>query len=93
VNVKQHLEAIASLGCVVCRRILDAGYVPAMPHHIGSPDERNDWLTIPLCHEHHQGSQGVHVSGLGLREFCRRFKTNETRLLGMTIEDLAHAGR
>lgn len=88
-NAKDHMERVASLGCVVCRRILSNGYVPAMPHHIGAPDERSDWLTIPLCHNHHQGSQGVHVSGLGPREFNRRFKTNETRLLGMTIEDLA----
>jgi len=78
---------VASLGCVICRRFLDLGYSPAEVHHISDTSDRSDWLTIPLCPEHHRGATGFH--GLGERSFNSRYKTNETKLLGMTLEDLA----
>ena len=90
-NAAAHMERIASLGCVVCRRILGVVYTPAECHHIGDSSDRSDWLTIPLCTEHHRGATGFH--GLGERAFDRTYKTSELRLLGMTIQDLARAGR
>ena len=86
-NAADHMEAVASLGCVVCRRILGREYVPAQVHHIGDSSERSDWLTIPLCPEHHQGATGFH--GAGERAFNRTYKTSELVLLGYTIQGLA----
>ena len=86
-NAALHMERLASLGCVVCRRILARGYVPAEVHHIGDTSERSPWLAIPLCTEHHRGATGFH--GLGERAFDRTYKTSELKLLGMTIQDLA----
>ena len=83
----RHMERVASLGCVVCRRILGRPYVPANAHHCFDSADRSDWLTIPLCPDHHQGANGFH--GMGERAFNRMFKTSERVLLGMTIEDLA----
>ena len=90
-NAASHMERIASLGCVVCRRIFGVMYSPAEVHHIGDSSDRSNWLTIPLCTEHHRGSTGFH--GLGQRAFERTYKTSELKLLGMTIQDLAHADR
>lgn len=77
---------IAALGCTVCRRILAFGYTPAEVHHIGDTAERSDFLTIPLCPEHHRGKTGFH--GAGERTFNRLYRTSEIALLGMTLEDL-----
>lgn len=85
----RHMASVASLGCVVCRRILGLGYTPAEVHHCFDTATRSDWLTVPLCPEHHRGGTGFH--GLGEREFNRRYKTSETQLLGMTTEDLHRA--
>lgn len=81
------MDRVASIGCIVCKSVLGRGYVPAQVHHIGDTSERSDFLTIPLCPEHHQGATGFH--GLGEREFNRRYKTNELMLLGKTLENLA----
>jgi hypothetical protein len=81
-----HMERVASVGCIVCHQ-LGHGYTPAEVHHIGDSSERSDFLTIPLCPEHHRGGTGFH--GLGEREFNRRFKTSEINLLAATLERLA----
>lgn len=86
VKSSNHMERVASLGCVLCERI-GLGYVPAEVHHIFDSAERSDFLTIPLCQEHHRGGTGFH--GLGEREFNRRYKTSEAHLLARTLERLA----
>ena len=88
---QKHMESVAALGCVVCRRILGYHFTPASVHHIGDTEDRNDFLTIPLCYEHHQGATGFH--GLGERAFNRIYRTSETKLLAMTLEDLAKQRR
>lgn len=85
----RHMAAVANLGCCICRRILDHGYVPAEVHHCFDTATRSDWLTIPLCPEHHRGGTGFH--GMGERAFNRLYSTTEAHLLGMTNEDLAKA--
>ena len=82
----RHMERVASIGCVLCLEI-GMGYVPAEVHHIGDSAERSDFLTIPLCTEHHRGGTGFH--GLGERAFNARYKTSEVALLAKTIERLA----
>lgn len=85
-KASDHMERVAGLGCVLCH-LLGHGYVPCHVHHIGDTSDRSDFLTIGLCPEHHQGATGFH--GLGEREFNRRYKTSETKLLATTIERLA----
>ena len=60
-------EALAEYGCVICMR-------PAEIHHlIGHPyssmgKKANDINTIPLCVDHHRGSQGIHHIGMRVWE-------------------------
>ena len=64
--VKQHLNKVADLGCILCRH-LDYGRTPPELHHprdaAGGAQRASDWLVIPLCPEHHRGNSGLH--GLG----------------------------
>jgi hypothetical protein len=53
-------------------------------HHLFTT--RNDFLTAPLCWEHHQGSTGFH--GAGQRKFERMYKLTELDLLAITLEML-----
>lgn len=84
---KRHMGRVARAGCVLCRR-LGLGESPAQVHHIreeqGASQRSSDWLTIPLCHEHHVGQSGIH--GLGRKEFERRYKSTELDLLSETLD-------
>jgi hypothetical protein len=80
-----HMDRVASLGCVLCHEI-GHGYSPAEVHHIFDTAARSDFLTIPLCLEHHRGGTGFH--GLGQRAFEARYKTSEAKLLAATLEML-----
>ena len=81
-NKSEWLEAVSSLGCVVC------GARPVSVHHIEDVrDENSDYATVALCHEHHQGSQGVHH--LSRRGFEMRFKLSQLDLLKLTIRTIA----
>lgn len=86
VKASAHLERVASLGCVLCDD-LGLGYSPAEVHHLFDGASRSDYLTAPLCPEHHRGATGFH--GLGQRAFEARYKTTEAKLLARTIERLA----
>lgn len=86
VKGKRHLHFVATLPCLICER-MGVGPTPAEVHHIGDTSERSDWLTVPLCPEHHRGATGFH--GLGERAFEARYKTSEIQLLAQTIERLS----
>lgn len=86
VKVSNHLERVASAGCVLCD-LLGLGYSPAECRHVFDSAAKSDFLTIGLCPEHHRGPTGFH--GLGEREFNRRYKTTEANLLARTLERLA----
>lgn len=79
------MQRVREIGCLICRA-LGYGASPASAHHIFDTADRSDWLTVPLCHEHHQGGSGFH--GLGERAFNRMYKTSETKLLAQTIKEL-----
>lgn len=83
----RHLQRVAALGCILCRH-LDWGETPAQVHHLregqGAGQRADDFLTVPLCREHHNGATGFH--GLGRRAFERRYKLSELDLLAMTLE-------
>lgn len=81
---REHMGRVAALGCLLCGS-------PAEVHHIreeqGMSQRASNWLTTPLCSEHHRGASGFH--GLGMRAFERRYGLSELDLLAMTIERLA----
>jgi hypothetical protein len=87
---RRHLGRVAALGCVLCDHLCEPG-TPAEVHHIrdgvGAAQRASDWLTVPLCPEHHRGASGVH--GLGTKGFYARYRLSELDLLAMTIERLA----
>lgn len=83
---KAYMGRVAELGCVLCRELYGTD-VPANVHHLFDPHQRSDWLTVPLCHAHHQGPGGFHGLG-GERPFKARYKLGEVELLAMTIERL-----
>ena len=53
---------VAAIGCIACI-LLGQGATPAQVHHIREGRiARNDFLTIPLCQDHHTGTfQSVHM--------------------------------
>jgi hypothetical protein len=77
---KEHLSKIASLGCIICRKMgfLDS---PAEIHHIkeGRMGKRSsDYKTLPLCPNHHRnGSESYHYSP---KKFTEKWGT-QTSLL------------
>jgi hypothetical protein len=81
----KHMGRVAQLGCILCAE-MNLGQTPAQVHHIFDTADKSDFLTIPLCPEHHTGATGFH--GLGEREFNRRYKTSEAKLLAATIARL-----
>lgn len=88
-KAKRHMGRVAALGCILCRHYGHYG-TPAEVHHIregqGASQRASDFLTVPLCPEHHRGMEGVH--GLGVKGFYVRHKLNELDLLAMTLEAL-----
>jgi hypothetical protein len=82
---QQHMGRVAAVGCILCRH-LGWGPTPAEVHHIGDSACRSDFLTVPLCPEHHRGETGFH--GMGQRRFERVYRLNELGLLAMTIAAL-----
>ena len=86
----RHMSRVAGLGCILCRHLGIVG-TPAEVHHIregqGAGQRASNWLTVPLCPEHHRGNTGLH--GFGTRGFAARYKLDELDLLAMTIEALS----
>lgn len=85
-KAQRHMRRVAEIGCVLCEHLGFAA-TPAEVHHVFDSAARSDFLTVPLCPEHHRGANGFH--GLGEREFDRRYGTNEAALLATTISRLA----
>ena len=71
----RHMGRVAELGCLICQQ-------PANVHHIRSERIKNDFLTIPLCREHHQGDFSIHMSK---RQFTAIYGS-ELELLAKTLK-------
>lgn len=86
---KRHMGRVAELGCSLCHQLYEA-HTPAEVHHIrdgqGAAQRASDFLTVPLCPEHHRGASGLH--GLGVKGFYTRYRLQELDLLAWTIERL-----
>lgn len=74
-NSKRYMQKVREVGCLICQR-------PASAHHIREERIKNDYLTIPLCPEHHQGAFSIHMSK---RQFTDIYGS-ELDLLAKTIE-------
>jgi hypothetical protein len=79
---KKHMNAVAELGCAVCRRMGYPG-TPAEIHHkragAGAGRRSSHMEVIPLCPEHHRGKTGLH--GLGTKGFPKHWGFDEDDLL------------
>lgn len=82
-----HMERVAGLPCVICYFKLGQQTYSCEAHHNGEASDRDNWATVPLCHEHHQGPTGIH--GLHRRGFYKFWKISEQWLLARTNELLA----
>jgi hypothetical protein len=82
---KKHMDAVADLGCAVCRRMGYEG-TPAELHHkragTGAGRRSSHYDVIPLCPEHHRGKTGLH--GLGTKGFVKHYGYSEADLLDDT---------
>lgn len=87
---ENHMEHVAAVGCVVCRRLY-GHYVPCELHHVAEGSGlRSNFAVAGLCHEHHQGASGLH--GMSARTFVRTYRVpgeSEYGLLVWQNEDLA----
>lgn len=83
---QRHMGRVAALGCILCRHMGIDG-TPAQVHHLeeetGAAQRQDDFLTIPLCPEHHTGATGVHT--LKKDGIYRRYKVSEFDLLAETL--------
>ena len=86
---RDHMGAVAALGCIVCRN-LGFGASPAEVHHIGNgtlDKKASNYETIALCPSHHRnGGHGVAVHA-GRKAFEANFGT-ERELLEQTRREL-----
>jgi len=81
---KAKWEKMRALGCVLCG-------ATASIHHCGTGmgGRKDHDKVAPLCHEHHQGKQGIHT--LGRKRWQQIYGTEQElmakvdRLLGITF--------
>jgi hypothetical protein len=80
------MERIASMRCICCELLEVEQDSKTDVHHIREGRiERNDFLTIPLCHDScHQGRLGVH----GTKALLHTLKMSEFELLAIVISRL-----
>lgn len=77
---------VKAMACICCDLMGVRQNMPTDVHHIREHgQERNDWLTLPLCWHCHQGKSGVH----GTKDYLRILKMSEFDLLACVIERMA----
>ncbi len=90
VKSARYMAKVAGLGCILCRH-LGYGQTPAEIHHLkeecGAGQRQSDFITVPLCSEHHRGASGLH--GLGRKAFERTYRLTELDLRALTLDALA----
>lgn len=95
-----HVERVASVGCVVCRRLYGK-YVPCEIHHVAEGSgKRSNFAVAGLCgdeyDDHHDGRDtggaGFHRLGKGFMKLYRVPGETEYGLLVWVNEDVARYG-
>jgi hypothetical protein len=83
------MDRVARLGCIVCRN-LGLGDTPTGIHHCGTymGGGRDHFKTIGLCHEHHQGKEGIDGKHMSKREWESKYGTEE-QLMRQVREELS----
>ncbi len=76
-KTKQAYQRAVEFGCVVCKKHYGLRTEPTIHHLTGGGMALKSKKFIPLCHEHHQGNQGVHHN---TKVFEERFGTQEELL-------------
>lgn len=90
---REHMDRVAQLGCIVCRRVMGIFSPLVELHHprkgagMGQRAAHQD--VLPLCVEHHRGNTGVH--GLGTKGFEKHYGFSEADLLAEVRTRLALA--
>lgn len=99
---ERHMERVASVGCVICRRLY-GHYIPCELHHVAEGSGlRSNYAVAGLrgddYEDHHDGRDtggaGFHL--LGTKRFCSLYHVpgdSEYGLLVMVNEDLAKFSR
>lgn len=77
----RYMIRIRDLGCLICGK-------EASAHHIREDRIKDDFLTIPLCPEHHLGDYSIHRA----KEQFTNIEGSELQLLAKTIEKLHITG-
>jgi len=95
---RRYMDRVASLGCLVCRRLYGR-FTPADLHHVAEHSgKRSNFAVAPLCginyEDHHDGRQtgGAGFHRLGTKAFCALYRVpgeTEWGLLQWVNEDLA----
>lgn len=81
----QYKKLVHELPCVVHWLFLQEKVYGVTGHHLESiRDALSHFAMIPVCHEHHQGPNGIH--GLSRRGFELRYKLTEIDLMAGTIQ-------
>lgn len=77
---KEHLNAVAEVGCIVCRLYLGEDTPPEIHHlrsGVGMGQRSSHYRAIPLCPTHHRlGEKGVAYHA-GRKSFEENFGTEE----------------
>lgn len=90
-SAASYLERVRGCRCVVCMVMGMTQSTPTVAHHVESVrDGASDYATVALCHDHHQGSQGVHT--LSRRAFAMRFGLTDIDLIALTVRQLDRQG-
>jgi len=84
---KRWMSRVAELPCLICEQMGVRQETRTEVHHCFDNSHRSDVLVAALCTQHHSGPLGFH--GLGEREFNRRYRLDELRLVEATIRRLA----
>jgi hypothetical protein len=80
------MDRVSRMKCICCELLDMEQMWPVEVHHIRQDrEERNDFLTLPLCSEGcHKGRLGVH----GDKTYLRMLQMSEWGLLACVIERL-----
>jgi predicted metal-binding protein len=90
-SAKAHLSRVHELRCVVCVHMGMRQETPTTAHHVESVrDNVSDYAAVALCHNHHQGPNGVH--SLSRRAFEMRYKLTDVDLIALTLREMDRCG-